>query len=94
MKGDYEAKEERVLKYLKIIQRLSQYFDNLDFVQIPITKNAKVDFLARLASSEEYNATFKLCIKIRGQSSTEGEQVLKIKEQDKWITPIIRYLKE
>ena len=48
MKGDYKAKEERVLKYLKIIQRLSQYFDNVDFVQIPRAKNAKVDFLARL----------------------------------------------
>ena len=73
MKGDYEAKEERVLKYLKIIQRLSQYFDNVDFVQIPRAKNAKVDFLARLASSDDYNATFEPCIKIRGQSSTEGE---------------------
>jgi len=32
LKGDYEAKEERMHKYLKIIQRLSQHFDNLDFV--------------------------------------------------------------
>ena len=35
VKGDYEAKEERLHKYLKIIQRLSQHFDSLDFVQIP-----------------------------------------------------------
>ena len=35
LKGDYEAKEERMQKYLKIVQRLSQHFDNLDFVQIP-----------------------------------------------------------
>ena len=32
-KGDYEAKEERMQKYLKIVQRLSQHFDSLDFVQ-------------------------------------------------------------
>ena len=80
MKGDYEAKEERVLKYLKIIQRLSQYFGNLDFVQILRTKNAKVDFLATLALSNDYNVTSKLCVEIRGQPSTKGEQVLKIKE--------------
>ena len=35
VKGDYEAKEKRLQKYLKIIQRLSQHFDSLDFVQIP-----------------------------------------------------------
>ena len=48
--GDYEAKEERMQKYLKIVQQLSQQFDNLDFVQIPRIKNAEADFLARLAS--------------------------------------------
>ena len=81
-------------KYLKIVQRLSQDFDNLDFVQIPQAKNAEVDFLVRLASSDNYNATSELCIAIRGQPSIEGEQVLKIKEQDEWMIPIIRYLKE
>ena len=69
--GDYEAKEERMQKYLKIVQRLSQQFDNLDFVQIPRTKNIEVDFLARLALSDNYNATSEQCIEIRGQPSTE-----------------------
>ena len=66
MKGDYEAKEEMMQKYLKTIQQLSQHFDNLNFVQIPRAKNTEVDFLARLASSNNYNATFELCIEIRG----------------------------
>ena len=54
----------------------------------------KLDFLARLASSDNYNVTSELCVEIRGQPSTEGEQVLKIKEQDEWMTPIVHYLKE
>ena len=73
MKGDYKAKEERMQKYLKIVQQLSQHFDSLDFVQIPRAKNAEADFLARLALSDDYNATFELCVEIRGQPSTEGE---------------------
>ncbi|XP_075636716.1 uncharacterized protein LOC142608951 [Castanea sativa] len=81
-------------KYLKIVQRLSQHFDSLDFVQNPRTKNVEADFLARLALLDDYNATSELCIEIRGQPSIEGRQVLKIKEQDEWMTPIIRYLKE
>ena len=66
----------------------------LDFVQIPRVENAEADFLARLALSDDYNAPSEPCIKIRGQPSTEGEQVLKIEEHDEWMTPIVRYLKE
>jgi len=33
VKGDYKAKEERMQKYLKIIQQLLKHFDSLDFVQ-------------------------------------------------------------
>ena len=47
-----------------------------------------------MALSDDYNATSELCIEIRWQPSTEDEQVLKIKEQEEWMTPIIRYLKE
>ena len=93
VKGDY-AKDERMQKYLKIVQRLSQHFNSLDFMEIPRTNNAEVDCLARLVSLDDYNAIFELCIEIRKQQSTEGEQVLKIKEQDEWMTPIVRYLKE
>ena len=66
VKGDYEAKEERMQKYLKIIQQFSQHFDGLDFVKIPQAKNAEADFLARLASSDDYNAPSELCVEIRG----------------------------
>ena len=66
MKGNYEVKEERMQKYLKIVQRLSQHFESLNFVQIPQSKFSKVDFLARLASSDDYDATSELCVEIRG----------------------------
>ena len=94
VKGDYEAKEERMQKYLMIIQQLSQHFDSLDFVQIPRAKNTEADFLARLTSSDDYNVTSELCIEIRGQPSIEGEHVLKIKEQDEWMTPILKKIKQ
>ena len=63
-------------------------------MQISRAKNAEANFLARLASSDDYNAPSELCIEIRRQPSTEGKQVLKIKEQDEWMTPIIHYFKE
>ena len=66
VKGDYEAKEEMLQKYLKIVQRLPQHFDNLDFVQIPRAKNAEGDSLARLALLDNYNAISEPCIEIKG----------------------------
>ena len=66
VKGDYEVKEERMQKYLKIIKDLLQYFDNVDFKQIPRTKNAEAGFLARLASSDDHGISFELCMETRG----------------------------
>ena len=37
---------------------------------------------------------FWLCMETRGQPSTKGEQMMKIQEQNEWMTPIIHYLKE
>ena len=31
VRGDYEAKEERMQKYVKIVQELLQHFDSVDF---------------------------------------------------------------
>ena len=64
------------------------------FRSIPQAKNTEADFLARLPLSDDYNVTSELCIEIRGQPNTKGKKVLKIKEQNEWMIPIIRYLKE
>ena len=66
VKEDYETKEERMQNYLKIVQRHSQHFDSLDFIQIQRAKNAEADFLAKLALSDDYNVASKVCIEIRG----------------------------
>ena len=80
-------------KYLEIVKELLQQFDSVEFQQIPRVKNAKADFLARLASSDEYGISLELCMETRGRPSTEGERVMKIQEQE-WMTTIVCYLKE
>ena len=35
IKEEYEAKEERMQKYLRLTKQLTQEFDKVDFVQIP-----------------------------------------------------------
>ena len=54
-------------KYLKIIKGLLlQYFDSVEFQQIPHAKNVEANFLARLTSSNVHGISLELCMEIRG----------------------------
>ena len=81
-------------KYSKIIQELLQYFNSVNFQQIPRAKNVEADFLARLASLNDHGQSLELCMETRGQPSTEGEQVPTVQKQGDWMTPIVHFLKE
>ena len=49
----YEAKEERMQRYLRLTKHLTQDFDRVEFVQIPRSQNMIVDEIVKQASSEE-----------------------------------------
>ena len=53
IKGEYEAKEERMQRYLRLTKHLTQEFDEVEFVQIPKSQNMIADKVAKLVSSEE-----------------------------------------
>ena len=53
IKGEYEAKEERMQKYLKLARQLAQEFDTVEFIQIPRSQNMGADEVSKLTSSEE-----------------------------------------
>ena len=53
IKGDYEAKEERMQKYVRLTRHLTQEFDRVEFAQIPRSQNMIADEVSKLASSEE-----------------------------------------
>ena len=43
IKGEYEAKEERMQKYLRLTKHLTQEFDKVEFVQVPRSQNMVAD---------------------------------------------------
>ena len=53
IKGKYEAKEERMGKYLRLTKHLTQEFDKVEFVQVPRSQNMVADEISKLASLEE-----------------------------------------
>ena len=51
--GEYEAKDERMDAYLKLVRKLSQKFDCFALTRIPRSENVQADALAALASSSD-----------------------------------------
>ena len=47
IKGEFEAKEERMQKYLKLTELLAQEFDQVEFTQIPRSQNMRAEKLAK-----------------------------------------------
>ena len=71
IKEEYEEKEERMQKYLKLTKHLAQEFDKLEFVQIPMGQNMAADEIAKMASSEEGSTSMELNMEVQKRPSIE-----------------------
>ena len=52
LKGDFEAKETRMQRYLKLANQLVSKFDQVEFAKVPRDQNAEADEVARNASTD------------------------------------------
>ena len=50
VRGDFEAKEMRMQKYLKLVNQLASTFLHTEFIQIPQDQNTEAEKVARSAS--------------------------------------------
>ncbi|XP_030936699.1 uncharacterized protein LOC115961954 [Quercus lobata] len=94
IRGEYEAKEERMQKYLKLTRHLTQEFDVVEFVQIPRSQNMGADEVSKLASLEEGEISTDLAMEVQKHPSIEEIATFTIQSTDSWITPIISYLQD
>ena len=65
IKEEYEANEERMQKYLKLIKHVAQEFDKLEFVWIPRGQNMAANEIAKMASSEERSTSMELNMEVQ-----------------------------
>ena len=89
--GTYEAKEERMKRYLNKVRRLIKKFSEAHFVQVPREENMEADTLAKEASVSELTDEFD---EVQYMPSIDLPEVQQIEGEENWITPIIGYLKE
>ncbi|XP_023889770.1 uncharacterized protein LOC112001829 [Quercus suber] len=65
IRGEYEGKEERMQKYLRLTKRLTQEFEKVEFIQIPSSQNMAADEVSKIASSEETESRTDLMMEIQ-----------------------------
>ena len=94
IKEEYEAKEERIQKYLKLTKHLTQEFDKVEFAQIPRSQNMVADEVVKLASSEEGAVSMGLMMEVQKRPSIEEISAFTTQSIDSWMTPIISFLQD
>ena len=69
--GEYEAREERMQKYLRLTKHLTQEFDTVEFIQIPRSQNMGADEVSKLASLEKGEISTDLAMEVQKHPSIE-----------------------
>jgi ribonuclease HI len=94
IRGEFEAKGERMKKYLSKVQSMQTSFQKFSISKIPREDNEKADHLARMASAENIGAEEEVNIRSLRHSSIidEASDVASIEEVSDWRKEIINYL--
>ena len=94
IKGDYEAKEERMQKYARLTKHLTREFDRVEFTEIPRSQNTVADEVSKLASSEEEGINMNLKMEVQKYPSIEKMSTFAIQRANSWMTRIVAFLQD
>ena len=97
VKGEFEAKDERMQGYLSQVKCLQLEFNSFDLLHIPRNGNAHANSLAMLATSLAQNLPWVILVedlyKPMG-TRIETAQIHQIRAGPSWMDSIIQFLKE
>ena len=97
VKGEFEAKDERMQGYLSQVKCLQSKFDSFDLLHIPKNGNAHADSLAMLATSSAQDLPRVILAKDLykpTETRRETAQIHQIRAWPSWMDSIIQFLKE
>jgi ribonuclease HI len=95
--GEFEAKGDKMKKYLAKVQGMQTSFQKFSITKIPRNENEKADHLARMASAEDRGVKEDKediwSLKRSSISDDASDIVASIEEASDWRSEIIKYLK-
>ena len=97
VKGEFEAKDERMQGYLSQVKCLQLKFDSLDLLHVPRSGNAHADSLAMLATSSAQDLPRVILVEdLYKPTETKRDiaQIHQVRSGPSWMDSIIQFLKE
>ena len=97
VKGEFEAKDERMQGYLSQVKCLQLKFDSFNLLHIPRNGNAHADSLAMLATSLMHDLPRIILVADLykpTETRREASQVHQIRAGPSWMDSIMQFLKE
>ena len=73
---EYEAKEDRMKRYLKLTNQLVSNFDDVKITQVPKEENSEANEVARLASSDNDEGRPGVYMEVQSLPYIEGLDVV------------------
>ena len=92
--NEYEAKKDRMKRYLKLTSQLVSNFYNVRNSQVPREENFEANKVARLASSNSDVGRPRLYIEVQIIPSIEGFNVAYVQSKSSWMDPILAYIRD
>ena len=97
VKGEFEAKDERMQGYLSQIKCLQSEFESFDLLHIPRSGNAHADSLTMLATSSAQNLSRVILVEDLYkpiETRKETTRIHQIKAGPSWMESIIQFLRD
>ena len=96
VRGEFEAKYERMQGYLRQVKCMQSKFDSIDLLHVPRSGNAHADSLAMLATSSAQDLPRVILVEDLYKPSRIGDtvQINQIRVGLCWMDSIIQYLKK
>ena len=94
--GEYQAKDDSMIHYQAVAQRLIKKFKSCKLTQIPREQNSQTDALANLGSALEKKSQMNTPLLVLQWTATLEElpleKVSAVEKGETWMTPLIQYL--
>ena len=97
MKGELEARDERMQGYLSQVRHLQSRFESFSLLHVPRSGNTYADFLATLATSSTQSIPRVILIEdLCKPTEVRGKvvHVHQVRVGPSWMDPIVQFLRE
>ncbi|GAV83640.1 RVT_3 domain-containing protein [Cephalotus follicularis] len=93
--GEYEVREDPMIKYLSHFRGMKSAFEVLRIVKVPRAENVRADQLSKLATAEELEKNQTVLVDYLDRPTISDVDVMDIDipKEPNWMTPFINWLR-